>query len=100
MPYRSLEPLSDRDCGSGCGRPSRLARSWRPTPGSVNDRLWKRQQAKGGIGHPHVHALTKEKLMRPSLVTLARAYVCRGCGTSVSYPGTFRKCPVCGIKWG
>jgi rubrerythrin len=27
-------------------------------------------------------------------------YVCRGCGTSVSYPGTFRKCPVCGIKWG
>jgi hypothetical protein len=29
-----------------------------------------------------------------------RAYTCRGCGTSVSYPGTFRKCPVCGIKWG
>lgn len=27
-------------------------------------------------------------------------YVCRGCGTEVSYPGTFKKCPVCGIKWG
>ena len=31
---------------------------------------------------------------------LKMAYICRGCGTSVSYPGTFKKCPVCGIKWG
>ena len=39
--------------------------------------------------------------MLAMLDTLVRmAYVCRGCGTSVSYPGTFRKCPVCGIKWG
>ena len=29
-----------------------------------------------------------------------RAYVCRGCGTSVTTPGSFRRCPVCGIKWG
>lgn len=28
------------------------------------------------------------------------AYICRGCGTAISYPGTFRKCPVCGIKFG
>ncbi len=38
--------------------------------------------------------------MLASLAAIARAYVCRGRGTSVSYPGTFRKCPVCGIKWG
>ena len=38
--------------------------------------------------------------MLASFVTLVRAYICRGCGTSVSYPGNFRKCPVCGIKWG
>jgi rubrerythrin len=29
-----------------------------------------------------------------------KAYTCRGCGTSVPYPSTFKKCPVCGIKWG
>ena len=29
----------------------------------------------------------------------AIAYTCRGCGTDVSYPERFRKCPVCGIKW-
>jgi len=38
-------------------------------------------------------------MIRPFIGAI-KAYVCRGCGTSVSYPGTFRKCPVCGIKWG
>lgn len=27
-------------------------------------------------------------------------YVCRGCGTECAYPSRFKKCPVCGIKWG
>lgn len=27
-------------------------------------------------------------------------YVCRGCGYECAYPSRFRKCPVCGIKWG
>jgi rubrerythrin len=34
------------------------------------------------------------------LHALRKPYVCRSCGTETSYPGTFRKCPVCGIKWG
>jgi rubrerythrin len=35
------------------------------------------------------------------LTAILRApYVCRGCGTEVSYPARFKKCPVCGIKWG
>ena len=42
----------------------------------------------------------KEIHVRPLINSVTKAYVCRGCGTSVSYPGTFRKCPVCGIKWG
>lgn len=33
-------------------------------------------------------------------IAAVRAYVCRGCGTSVTNQGAFRKCPVCGIKWG
>mgnify|MGYP000981660666 FL=1 len=27
-------------------------------------------------------------------------YVCRSCGYECAYPSRFRKCPVCGIKWG
>lgn len=27
-------------------------------------------------------------------------YTCRGCGTEIASPGSFKKCPVCGIKWG
>jgi rubrerythrin len=27
-------------------------------------------------------------------------YVCRGCGTEIGNKGAFKKCPVCGIKWG
>lgn len=27
-------------------------------------------------------------------------YVCRGCGYECAYPARFKKCPVCGIKWG
>lgn len=34
-------------------------------------------------------------------VTLAaRAYVCRGCGTQITTPSSFKKCPVCGIRIG
>jgi len=29
---------------------------------------------------------------------LGRAYTCRGCGTSITTPTSFRKCPVCGIR--
>jgi rubrerythrin len=32
--------------------------------------------------------------------TSLRGYVCRGCGHEVAYQSRFRKCPVCGIKWG
>lgn len=28
------------------------------------------------------------------------AYVCRGCGTKITTPNSFRKCPVCGISLG
>lgn len=28
------------------------------------------------------------------------AYVCRGCGAEIANKGAFKKCPVCGIKWG
>lgn len=35
-----------------------------------------------------------------NLIAVVSAYVCRGCGTEVSYPDRFTKCPVCGIKWG
>ena len=34
-----------------------------------------------------------------SLLKMAM-YVCRGCGTEVANPERFKKCPVCGIKWG
>lgn len=27
-----------------------------------------------------------------------RGYVCRGCGTVITTPASFRKCPVCGIR--
>jgi rubrerythrin len=27
-------------------------------------------------------------------------YICRGCGTSITTPNSFKKCPVCGIKFG
>ena len=27
-------------------------------------------------------------------------YVCRACGAECAYPARFKKCPVCGIKWG
>lgn len=29
-----------------------------------------------------------------------RGYVCRGCGTVITSPASFKKCPVCGIKYG
>jgi len=29
---------------------------------------------------------------------VGRAYICRGCGTSITTPASFRKCPVCGIR--
>ncbi len=38
--------------------------------------------------------------MLASFYTVVRAYVCRGCGTLVSYSGSFPQWPVCGIKWG
>ena len=40
--------------------------------------------------------------MLTRIIDLARKapYICRGCGAEVNYPEKFRKCPVCGIKWG
>ena len=26
------------------------------------------------------------------------AYTCRGCGTQITTPNSFQKCPVCGIR--
>lgn len=26
------------------------------------------------------------------------AYTCRGCGTQITTPSSFQKCPVCGIR--
>lgn len=38
---------------------------------------------------------------RSSALPAFRAmYVCRGCGTEIATPSSFRRCPVCGIKWG
>jgi len=34
------------------------------------------------------------------LRTLQAMYICRGCGAEVAYPERYKKCPVCGIKWG
>ena len=34
------------------------------------------------------------------LIRRMAGYVCRACGYVTSYPSNFRKCPVCGIKWG
>lgn len=33
-------------------------------------------------------------------ISAMSGYICRACGTEVMYPGKYRKCPVCGIKWG
>lgn len=30
---------------------------------------------------------------------VGRAYVCRGCGTEITSPESFKKCPVCGITY-
>ena len=39
--------------------------------------------------------------MSKVLTGLVKApYICRGCGAEVAYPERFKKCPVCGIKWG
>ena len=38
-------------------------------------------------------------LKRIAKAALKAPYVCRGCGYETSYQGTFKKCPVCGIKW-
>jgi rubrerythrin len=35
-----------------------------------------------------------------SIAATVRGYICRACGTEVMYPEKYRKCPVCGIKWG
>lgn len=32
-------------------------------------------------------------------INLRAMYVCRSCGTECASPGTFVRCPVCGIKW-
>ena len=55
-------------------------------PGNVSTRLISH--------HP------EESAMHRIVHVRKMAYTCRGCGTQVSYPGTFKKCPVCGIKWG
>ena len=36
----------------------------------------------------------------PELSGPTAAYVCRGCGTEIVNKNAFRKCPVCGIKFG
>lgn len=33
------------------------------------------------------------------MIMLMKAYICRGCGTSITTPNSFKKCPVCGIKY-
>lgn len=33
-------------------------------------------------------------------LSVLSAYVCRGCGTEITTPKSFRKCPVCGISLG
>lgn len=38
--------------------------------------------------------------MRIIHALLKAAYICRACGAEVFYPETYKKCPVCGIKWG
>lgn len=38
--------------------------------------------------------------MRTLFRALRAAYVCRGCGTEIANKASFKKCPVCGIKWG
>ena len=46
-------------------------------------------------------SLSQRKAHMNSIIhDLRMAYTCRGCGAQVSYPSTFKKCPVCGIKWG
>jgi len=32
-------------------------------------------------------------------IQLRAPYICRGCGTSITTPQSFVKCPVCGIKF-
>ncbi len=39
-------------------------------------------------------------LVRSTILRSVRNYTCRGCGTVITYPERFRKCPVCGIKGG
>lgn len=34
------------------------------------------------------------------IARILKAYTCRGCGGQVTYPERFKKCPMCGIKWG
>lgn len=52
------------------------------------------------LGHkPSVHGRTAMACMR-EFGNILSAYTCRGCGTEVPNKGAFKKCPVCGIKWG
>lgn len=37
--------------------------------------------------------------MKKFLTIAIRGYTCRACGHVTTNQGTFRKCPVCGIKW-
>lgn len=34
------------------------------------------------------------------MITPKAMYVCRSCGAEIASPGSFIRCPVCGIKWG
>lgn len=36
--------------------------------------------------------------VRQLIRDIVAAYVCRGCGTEITTPTSFRKCPVCGIR--
>ncbi|SMH51031.1 hypothetical protein SAMN06295885_3675 [Rathayibacter oskolensis] len=35
----------------------------------------------------------------PSTFRSREPYICRGCGTEIMTPASYRKCPVCGIKY-
>lgn len=37
--------------------------------------------------------------MRTVRILMKAVYVCRGCGTEITTPNSYIRCPVCGIKY-
>lgn len=53
-------------------------------------------------GDPAIPMRPREEvtIVRTAFLGPLRSYVCRACGYVTTNQGAFKRCPVCGIKWG